>query len=63
MPGHTEDCLRGRRGAEPPFSPVWHSADIARAFLGVPRRTDHRPPTFEELVAFLAENGVDVRPA
>ncbi|MHA5050130.1 barstar family protein [Streptomyces sp. SD15] len=55
------DCLGGGFGAEPPFSLVWHHADVARACLGVTPCRDPRPPTFEELLAFLTENGVDVR--
>ncbi|MDH6623787.1 RNAse (barnase) inhibitor barstar [Streptomyces sp. LBL] len=56
------DCLRGRWGAAPPFTLLWHQADVARTCLGVAQHVDHRPPTtFEELFAFLAERRVDVR--
>jgi RNAse (barnase) inhibitor barstar len=55
------DCLRGRWGAAPPATLVWHDADVARTCLGVTPHVDNRPPTFEELLAFLAEQGVDVR--
>lgn len=55
------DCLRGRWGAEPPFTLVWHDADVARSCLGVTPHTGYRPLTFEELLAFLAEKRVDVR--
>ncbi|WP_405880355.1 barstar family protein [Streptomyces sp. NBC_01136] len=54
-------CLRGGYGAEPPFTLVWHDADVARACLGVSPCRDRRPPTFEELLVFLADHGVDVR--
>ncbi|MGW4982014.1 barstar family protein [Streptomyces mirabilis] len=55
------DCLRGGYGAEPPFTLVWHDADVARTCLGVTPYRDRRPPTFEELLTFLTDNGVDVR--
>ncbi|GHA49844.1 hypothetical protein GCM10010372_57050 [Streptomyces tauricus] len=55
------DCLRGRWGARRPFTLVWHDAETARACLGLVPRTDRRPWTFEELLAFLADKGVDVR--
>ncbi|MFE2701475.1 barstar family protein [Streptomyces mirabilis] len=55
------DCLRGGHGAEPPFTLVWHDTEVARTCLGVTPCRDRRPPTFEELLAFLTENGVDVR--
>ncbi|WP_411149749.1 barstar family protein [Streptomyces sp. A30] len=56
-----DDCLRGRWGAAPPFTLVWHDAHIARACLGVTPLPDDRPPTFDELLAFLTERGVEVR--
>ncbi len=59
--GAVADCLRGGYGAEPPFTLVRHDADVARTCLGVTPCRDRRPPTFEELLAFLTENGVDVR--
>ncbi|MGW1761994.1 hypothetical protein [Streptomyces mirabilis] len=40
---------------------VWHDADVARTCLGVTPYRDRRPPTFEELLTFLTDNGVDVR--
>ncbi|MCX4908040.1 barstar family protein [Streptomyces sp. NBC_00878] len=55
------DCLRGRWGAQRPFTLVWHDADVARTCLGLVARTDHRPRTFEELLEFLAEKDVAVR--
>ncbi|GGN83964.1 hypothetical protein GCM10011579_073250 [Streptomyces albiflavescens] len=55
------DCLRGRWGAEPPFTLVWHDAHVARTCLGVTPHTGYRPLTFEELLAFFAEKRVDVR--
>lgn len=55
------DCLDGRWGAEPPFTLVWHDAEIARSCLGVTPHAGHRPPTFEELLACFAEKGIDVR--
>jgi RNAse (barnase) inhibitor barstar len=54
------DCLRGRWGATPPFTLVWHDAAVARICLGVTPHTVRRPPTFEELLTFLAERHVDV---
>lgn len=55
------DCLRGSWGATPPFTLVWHDAAVARACLDVTPHTGRRPPTFEELLAFLAERHVEVR--
>ncbi|MFC8200316.1 barstar family protein [Streptomyces sp. NPDC057298] len=55
------DCLRGRWGALRPFTLVWHDAEVARTCLGLVPRTDRRPWTFEELLAFLVDEGVDVR--
>jgi len=55
------DCLRGRWGAEAPFTLVWHDANIARTCLGVTPHTGRRPVTFEELLAFFAEKRIDVR--
>ncbi|WP_328680177.1 barstar family protein [Streptomyces sp. NBC_00343] len=55
------DCLRGSWGATPPFTLVWHDTAIARACLGVTPHTGRRPPTFEELLAFLTERHVEVR--
>ncbi|MFS8203946.1 barstar family protein [Streptomyces sp. CWNU-52B] len=55
------DCLRGRWGALPPLTLVWHDAEVARTCLGLVPRTDHRPWTFQELLAFLVDEGVDVR--
>lgn len=60
--GGLNDCLRGRWGATPPFTLVWHDADVARTCLGVTPHAGPRPPTYEELLAFLAERHVDVRP-
>ena len=57
------DCLRGSWGATPPFTLVWHDAAVARASLDVTPHTGRRQPTFEELLAFLTERHVDVRPA
>nr|WSY52556.1 barstar family protein [Streptomyces sp. NBC_00886] len=57
------DCLRGRWGATTPLTLVWHDAAVARICLGVTPHTGPRPPTFEELLALLAERHVDVRPA
>ncbi|WP_326842560.1 barstar family protein [Streptomyces sp. NBC_01558] len=62
-------CLRGGWGAERPFTLVWHASAVARSCLGATPHTDfgripptdHRPPAFEELLAFLGEKGVDVR--
>ncbi|WP_420311526.1 barstar family protein [Streptomyces sp. YS-B37] len=51
------DCLRGNWGAAPPFTLVWHDADVARACLGPAPHA----PTFEEILALLAERHVDVR--
>lgn len=57
-----DDCLYGRWGIAPPFRLVWHDAEVARRCLGVTPHAVHRPPSFEELVAFLAERDrVDVR--
>ncbi|MFJ9371887.1 barstar family protein [Streptomyces sp. NPDC101455] len=55
------DCLRGSWGATPPFTLVWHDAAIARTRLGATSHTGRRPPTFEELLTFLAARHVDVR--
>ncbi|MFI1484682.1 barstar family protein [Streptomyces sp. NPDC020747] len=55
------DCLRGRWGARWPFTLVWHDAQVARTCLGLVPRTGQRPWTFEELLEFLAENGIAVR--
>ncbi|MFK4100894.1 barstar family protein [Streptomyces sp. NPDC019531] len=55
------DCLRGRWGAAPPLSLVWHDSEVARRCLGVTPEAVHRPPTFSELVTFLTENRVAVR--
>ena len=56
------DCLHGRWGAAPPFRLVWHDSEVARRCLGVTPHAVHRPPTFEELLAFLSERDrVDVR--
>ncbi|MCT9083093.1 barstar family protein [Streptomyces fulvoviolaceus] len=54
------DCLRGRWGAAPPLTLVWHDADVARTCLGANPHTDHSSPLFEELLAFLTEKGVEV---
>lgn len=55
------DCLRGCWGTAPPFTLVWHAAAVARTCLGVtPHTTGQRPPTFEELLAFLAARHVEV---
>ncbi|MFE0176230.1 barstar family protein [Streptomyces sp. NPDC059002] len=54
------DCLRGGCGALLPFTLVWHDAHIARTCLGVTPRTDHRPPSFEELLDFLAQRDIGV---
>lgn len=54
------DCLCGDFGALPPFTLVWHDAHVARSCLGVVPRTDSRPPSFEELLEFLAEHRIDV---
>lgn len=56
-----DDCLRGRWGATLPFTLVWHDAAVARACLGVTPHAGQRPPTFEELLAFLTERHVEVR--
>jgi hypothetical protein len=56
-----DDCLRGRWGATPPFTLVWHDAHIARTCLGVTPLVDDRPPTFDELLTSMTERGVDVR--
>ncbi|MFJ8140348.1 barstar family protein [Streptomyces sp. NPDC096013] len=50
------DCLRGNWGAAPPFTLVWHDAAVARACL----RPAPHSPTFEEILALLAERHVDV---
>ncbi|MEV0639269.1 barstar family protein [Streptomyces sp. NPDC050619] len=56
------DCLCGRWGAAaPPFLLVWHDAHVARACLGLTPLIGYRPLTFEELLAFLTEKGVEVR--
>ncbi|MFJ2831962.1 barstar family protein [Streptomyces sp. NPDC087263] len=55
------DCLRGRWGADAPFTLVWHGAHIARSCLGVTPHTGSRPVTFEELLVFFAEKHIDVR--
>ncbi|MER6353192.1 barstar family protein [Streptomyces sp. NPDC001634] len=56
-----DDCLRGRWGAAPPITLVWHDAQVARSSLGVTPHTGYRPPSFEELLVFLTERRVDVR--
>jgi len=56
-----DDCLRGRWGATTPLTLVWHDAAVARTCLGVTPHTGLRPPTFEELLALLAERHVEVR--
>ncbi|MFH8468838.1 barstar family protein [Streptomyces sp. NPDC017991] len=58
-----DDCLRGRWGTRRPFTLIWHDAEVARTGLGLVPRTDRRPWTFEELLAFLVDKGTDVRPA
>jgi hypothetical protein len=58
-----DDYLTGGFGAEPPFTLVWHDAEVARTCLGVTPHRNGRPPTFEELLAFLAEERIDVRMA
>jgi len=55
------DCLRGRWGASPPFTLVWHAAEVARICLGVTPHVGYRPLTFEELLAFFAEKRINVR--
>ncbi|MEU8864506.1 barstar family protein [Streptomyces umbrinus] len=55
------DCLRGRWGARWPFTLVWHDAEVARTCLGLVPRTGQRPWTFEELLEFFGEKGIDVR--
>lgn len=55
------DCLRGRWGAAPPFDLVWHDSAVARRCLGVTPEAVGRPPTFDELLAFLTERHVSVR--
>ncbi|MFF3487781.1 barstar family protein [Streptomyces sp. NPDC002701] len=55
------DCLRGGWGARRPFTLVWHDAQVARTCLGLVPRTGRRPWTFEELLAFLLDEGIDVR--
>lgn len=49
------DCLLGRWGAAPPFSLIWHASEVARGCLGVTPHAVHRPPAFDELLAYLAE--------
>ncbi|MGP4046799.1 barstar family protein [Streptomyces sp. 2A115] len=55
------DCLCGHWGVRPPFTLVWHDAEIARTCLGLTPHSDHRPSTFEELLAFLEGKGIEVR--
>ncbi|MGV9880604.1 barstar family protein [Streptomyces sp. NPDC003006] len=43
----------------PPLTLVWHDTNIARTCLGVTPRTDIRPPSYEELLGFLALMGVE----
>ncbi|MFD4873419.1 barstar family protein [Streptomyces sp. NPDC058420] len=52
-----DDCLCGSWGAAPPLTLVWHDAAVARACLGPAPHA----PTFEEILALLAERHVDVR--
>lgn len=47
-----DDCLMGRWA---PLSLVWHDSEAASRCLDVASQTLHRPPTFEERLAFLAE--------
>jgi RNAse (barnase) inhibitor barstar len=53
------DCTRGGFGAKPPFTLVWQDADVGRRCLGQSPLI-LAPPTFEELVDLLVEQGVDV---
>ncbi|MGW0823377.1 barstar family protein [Streptomyces sp. NPDC002845] len=55
-----DDCLSGRWGAAWPFTLVWHDAEVARMCLGVTPHAGYRPLTFEELLAFLDGNRIDV---
>ncbi|WP_128379244.1 barstar family protein [Streptomyces cavernae] len=54
------DCLRGGWGATRPFTLVWHDAPHARRCLGV-APTVVRPWTYEEILEFLDEEGIEVR--
>ncbi|MFE2328425.1 barstar family protein [Streptomyces sp. NPDC059385] len=53
------DALCGRFGATLPFTLVWHDHEVARRSLGVQPLT-WRPATFEELLAFLRNEGIEV---
>ncbi|MFJ2773711.1 barstar family protein [Streptomyces sp. NPDC087300] len=59
-PDSLSECLRGGFGALSPFTLVWHDAHVARTCLGVTPRTDHRPPSFEELLDCLVRGGIEV---
>ncbi|EFL16926.1 barstar family protein [Streptomyces sp. C] len=53
------DALCGGFGAGPPFTLVWHDHDVARRSLGL-QPLVWPPATFPDLLAFLAEEGVEV---
>ncbi|MFF4005906.1 barstar family protein [Streptomyces sp. NPDC001717] len=53
------DALCGNFGATKPFTLIWHDHEVARRCLGV-QPLMWRPATFEELLGFLREEGVDV---
>ncbi|WP_455352394.1 barstar family protein [Streptomyces sp. SYSU K217416] len=53
------DCLCGDFGVRWPFTLVWHDAEVARRCLGVAPLTN-RSMTFEEILAFFAEQKIKV---
>ncbi|MFF8830676.1 barstar family protein [Streptomyces sp. NPDC015131] len=57
--GALSDCLSGGFGPRRPFTLVWHDSGVARRCLGAGPLVD-AAPTFEELTAFLAREGVRV---
>ncbi|MEV7010929.1 barstar family protein [Streptosporangium sp. NPDC051022] len=55
------DCLYGGFGVVPPFTLVWHDADIARDALAMTfDNLTQQIPYFEEVVEFLERHGVTV---
>ncbi|MEU3980185.1 barstar family protein [Streptomyces sp. NPDC026672] len=56
----TADCLCGNYGAAWPFVLVWHDSHVARTCLG-PTPLLEGPPSFEEVLDFFEEKGIDVR--
>ncbi|WP_285780155.1 barstar family protein [Microtetraspora sp. NBRC 13810] len=55
------DCLRGRFGAQTPFTLIWHDSHIARESLATPmERPDGHSTYFDVIQDIFREHGVDV---